>query len=224
MPGIASTGSTLTNGFDGQMMMPASRGSSSRRIDLAASARRWPRRRIEIRSPPARSDRARNNVGTRVRRRPYRSSCAPAHRSSAGWRTATPSAAASCFVTCVSVAPLRSRWVRSTCIARSRSPSRNHVSPPSFSSACMNCHVSPRRPQPVSVFDSPDERVHQRVDVGRYVQSEVFEVVAGVDDERELVGGEVLRQAERELRAADAARDRDEPLRCHSAGRPDVLS
>ncbi len=59
------------------------------------------------------------------------------------------------------------------------------------------------------------QRVNERVDVGRDVQAEVFEVVAGVDDERDLVAGEQLCQSQRELRAAYAAGDGDEPVRCH---------
>ena len=53
------------------------------------------------------------------------------------------------------------------------------------------------------------ERVHQRVDVGRDRQAEMLEVVAGVGDHDEFAGRQHAAQAERELGAADAARERD---------------
>ena len=52
------------------------------------------------------------------------------------------------------------------------------------------------------------ERIDQGVHVRRDVEAEVFEVVSGVDDETHLVGVEHLHEAERELRAADAAGER----------------
>ena len=51
------------------------------------------------------------------------------------------------------------------------------------------------------------EGVHQRVDVGRDMQSQVLKIVTGVDQETELVGIQQPAQSQRQLGAADAARE-----------------
>ena len=88
------------------------------------------------------------------------------------------------------------RCVRSTCVARSPSPSLNQVGPPSSPSARMKVHVSSRRPHPVSVVDQARQGVEHGVDVGRDVQAQMLEVVAGVDDDGEPLAQQ-LRQPER---------------------------
>ena len=58
-------------------------------------------------------------------------------------------------VTSLRVAPSASRWVRKKWVAMSLSPSRNHVSPPSFSSASITVQDSPASPHPVSALMAP---------------------------------------------------------------------
>src|SRR5262249_55634990 len=62
----------------------------------------------------------------------------------------------------------------------------------------------------------PGERVDERIDVRRHVQAEVLEIVAGVDDERDLVGRQELRETQCKLRAADPGGDRDEASLGHA--------
>ena len=52
------------------------------------------------------------------------------------------------------------------------------------------------------------QRVRERVHVGRDVQTPVFEVVAGVDHEYDIPGGQQLGKAEGELRPAHTAGQR----------------
>src|SRR4030095_6717709 len=56
---------------------------------------------------------------------------------------------------------------------------------------------------------APGERVEERVEIGRHVQPEMNEIVAGVDHAGELPRRQYAVQPERELRAADAAGQRD---------------
>ena len=60
------------------------------------------------------------------------------------------------------------------------------------------------------------ERVHHRVDVGRDEETEVLEVVAGVDDDGQLLGAERRRESVDQASAADAARERDDPPARHA--------
>src|SRR6185437_2546967 len=53
------------------------------------------------------------------------------------------------------------------------------------------------------------ERIKNGVEIGRNVQPEMLEVVAGVDDDGQLFGCEHAREAERELGAANAAAQRN---------------
>ncbi|MNZ57135.1 hypothetical protein D3C78_751050 [compost metagenome] len=57
----------------------------------------------------------------------------------------------------------------------------------------------------VFLVDQVGEGVDQGVDIGRYLQPEVFEIVAGVDDQLELAGRHQSSQTCRQFRAADAA-------------------
>ena len=74
-------------------------------------------------------------------------------------RDRTPRRAARSAVTALKDSPARSRRVRSTWVARSRSPSRNQSSPPSAPSASRKFHDSPASPHPVSGLARP-ERVY----------------------------------------------------------------
>ena len=128
------------------------------------------------------------------------------------------------------LSPARSRRVRSTCVARSPSPRRNQVSPPSVA---KRRHERPGlvAPAPAGLgIVEPRERVEQRVEIGRDRQAEMLEIVAGVGDHGQAVGRQHAVQAERELGAADAARQRqhaalgligtDPPARAGSARAP----
>ena len=64
--------------------------------------------------------------------------------------------AASWWVNSESRCPFASATLRSTCTARSRSPSRNQVSPLKRSSAAMKAQVSSARPQPRTGSASPE--------------------------------------------------------------------
>ena len=91
-------------------------------------------------------------------------------------------------VICDSVSPARRRRVRSTCIARSRSPSRNQSAPPT---EAMVCHERPGLVAPAPALlgvVEAGQHVGQRVDVGADLQAEMLEVVAGVGDDQQLVG------------------------------------
>ena len=79
------------------------------------------------------------------RRRRSSAGCAPRRRASAA-------AAARCRS---GARRARSRAVRATCVARSRSPSRNHVSSPYRASWSAAFQVSPSMPQPSSRFAIP---------------------------------------------------------------------
>ena len=109
--------------------------------------------------------------------------------------------------------------------ARRWSPGRDRRAgtrsgPPRRSSATMN---DPRLvgppPAGLRVRDA-GERVHHRVEIRRHVEAEMLEVVAGVDGDDELLGRQHARESRRELRAADAARERnDHRKRSWSRGR-----
>ena len=108
----------------------------------------------------------------------------------------------------------RRRRVRSTCVARSPSPSLNQVGPPSSPSAP---HEGPGlvAPAPAGLgVDDAGQRIERGVDVGRDVQAQVLEVVAGVDDD-----GRAARPAAAPGRATAWRRRRrpTAPRRCRSA-------
>ena len=70
-------------------------------------------------------------------------------------RARTPRRVRKSSLIALKLSPPARRRVRSTWVARSASPSRNQVSPPSRSSACMKVQVSSARPQPVSGLAMP---------------------------------------------------------------------
>ena len=112
--------------------------------------------------------------------------------------------------------------VRSTWVARSPSPSLNQVGPPS---SPERAHEGPGllAPAPAGLLvDHAGQRVEHRVDIGRDVQAQVLEVVAGVDDD-----GQALAQSraspttslapptaarEHDVRAAALARSSEQVL------------
>ena len=71
-------------------------------------------------------------------------------------RVAMPRRRRKSSITAERLSPDLRRRVRSTWVARSPSPSRNHVSPPSASNAAIKVQVSPRRPQPSSGLSWPE--------------------------------------------------------------------
>src|SRR5437016_4247744 len=71
----------------------------------------------------------------------------------------------------------------------------------------------PPAPAELEVVDA-GEGVEQGVDVGRDRKSQMLEVVAGIGDDNQRLGRQYAVEAERQLGAADAARQReDQPLR-----------
>ena len=68
---------------------------------------------------------------------------------------AMPSAPASRAVISESDSPLRNRWLRAMCMARSRSPSMNQPSSPSAFNCASACQLSSATPQPRTVSFSP---------------------------------------------------------------------
>ena len=68
----------------------------------------------------------------------------------------------------------------------------------------------PRPPPAGLLVREPGEGVGERVEIGADFQAEMLEVVAGVGHDREAAGVvQHVAEAERELGAADAARERD---------------
>ena len=63
------------------------------------------------------------------------------------------------------------------------------------------------------LLDDAAERVHDRVEVRADAQAEMVEIVAGVDEDREVAGRQYAIEPERELRAAHAAADRQHSRR-----------
>ena len=59
------------------------------------------------------------------------------------------------------------------------------------------------------------QRVHQRVGVRRDMQAEMLEIVADIGDDEQIVRRQDPAQAQRELGAADAARQRDHEIPAH---------
>ncbi len=87
-----------------------------------------------------------------------------------------------------SVSPAFSRRVRSTCRAMSRSPRRNQVSPPR---ASMRFHERPGLVVPAPAefaVGQAGQRIGDRIDIGRDRQAEMLEIVAGVDDDQQVLG------------------------------------
>ena len=118
-------------------------------------------------------------------------------------------------VICDSVSPARRRRVRSTCIARSRSPRRNQSAPPTEARVC---HERPGLVAPAPALlgvVETGQHVGQRVDVRADVQAEMLEVVAGVGDDQKLVGRQHAAQAKRQLGAADTAGQGDDQSLAH---------
>src|ERR1039458_7861623 len=70
-------------------------------------------------------------------------------------RTPTPRAAVSSAVTSLSVAPSVRRWVRNRCVARSRSPSWNQLTPPNALRFSETVQVSCATPHPVVLLSRP---------------------------------------------------------------------
>ena len=125
-------------------------------------------------------------------------------------RCADPRARASCAVTSVRRAPSASPFVRTMCVAKSRSPSRNHVSSPYLREHLSADQVSSRTPQPVSSLAKPRQRVHDRVKVGRDVQAMKLEIVAGVDDDAQPDRIAQLGKAVGHARTAETAGEHDD--------------
>ena len=96
----------------------------------------------------------------------------------------------------VRVSPERRRRVRSMWVARSASPSLNQPEPAEL---LQGCHEGPGLVAPAPAgfgVDHAGQGVEGGVDVRGYVQPEVLEVVAGVNDDGEALA-EQLGQAER---------------------------
>ena len=73
----------------------------------------------------------------------------------------------------------------------------------------MKFQVSSARPHPRLRIGDAAERIQNSVEIGRDVQPKMLEVVAGVYNDRQLVGIEHAIKAKRELGAADAAAQRN---------------
>ena len=117
-------------------------------------------------------------------------------------------------ITCVGVSPSRSHPVRARCVPRSRSPSVNHgqPAPHSCSSRVHPLAVARATPAALGVVHA-GERVDDRVDVGLQAHARQPQVVAGVDHDRERLGGcrgrgIRRRRAPRARRARTASRPR----------------
>jgi len=152
IPGTARIGSRLTHGLEGANRIASARvrASSTPGAGRAASA------------PSKRNART---TGRQPRATKYSwkaSSPSSEHTivrsgSSLTGSTATrmPNEAAMRCVTSLSARPEASSDVRRMWTARSRSPRRNHVGPPSRASESRKAQVSSARPQPVSGFSRP---------------------------------------------------------------------
>ena len=202
-PGSARIGSMLTNGFEGVMMTAAGVDERMRRKTSLGVALAAPSKRHAAELRPA-LHAARNNPENRAGPRRCRRCCGPGSSHIGATVCAMPRRCASSAVTSDSVRPAASASVRSTWVARSRSPSLNQVAPPICSIAAMKFQVSPAGPSRVGVV-AIGQRVEHRVDVGRDVQAEVHEIVRGVDDDGELFRRKNGGKAARQLSAADAA-------------------
>ena len=105
--------------------------------------------------------------------------------------------------------PAAKRRVRSTWVARSASPRRNQVSPPSCASAAMKVQVSPAAsPAGLRIGDAR-ERVRDGIQIRRDAEAEMLEVIAGVAHHHQAIRRQQPVETERELGAADAAGQRD---------------
>ena len=175
----------LTNGLDGPMTMQL-RARRSRRAPRRSGGRRRCRPGGR-RSRSAPGGAGRSSPGTRARpasvsRR--RAQAVVGGRAGSGrrcpgpppWRRSHRSGSR----------PSRRRRVRCACVARSASPTVNHVGSPRRSNIACALSVSPRMPQPRSASTRPGQRVEQRVDVGADVEPVDLDVVADVGDDREL--------------------------------------
>ena len=92
---------------------------------------------------------------------------------------------------------------------RSRSPSRNQLSPPQSAAESRAFHVSSALPHASLRVDEPGERVEQTVEIRRDMETEDLDVVADVSDHRELARVEHGREAAREASATATAREQD---------------
>jgi hypothetical protein len=75
----------------------------------------------------------------------------------------------------------------------------------------MSRHAGPSR----SRIGDAGQGVHNRVEIGRDGEAEVLEVVGRVDDHIERIGRQLVGEAERELRAADATGEGEDPVVSH---------
>ena len=109
----------------------------------------------------------------------------------------------------VSVSPAARRLVRSTWVARSRSPSLNHAGPPRRR---QRLHEAPRlvAPAPAGLrVDEAGQACRASVSTsGEMCEAQMLEVVAGVDDDGQPLAQQ-MRQPQGQLGAADAARERN---------------
>ena len=127
-PGTSRIGPTETSGFDGR---DDDRLGRLERREHLGRRRRAPRcRRTAPRARRAPGAGGRSTPGTRASRPRSGPRSRPASSVIGRIRAAIPSAACAPRQTSVRRAPARSRAVRTMCSARSRSPSRNHVSSP----------------------------------------------------------------------------------------------
>ena len=109
-------------------------------------------------------------------------------------------------ITCVGVSPSRSHPVRARCVPRSRSPRVNHGHPAPHSwSSWFTRSLSPARPHPLIVVVHSGQRVHDGVDIGLEPHPRQPQIVAGVDDDRQRLGG--VGDAARAKGSADAERE-----------------
>ena len=178
-PGTARIGSMLMNGLDGQITTASVAGSANaaRKSGCArAVAAPW-----NASSCTAGSQRRRTKYSWKsIQPSSVRTRVRTGSSLIGSTRGPTPSRVHKSAVIADSVSPARSRRVRSTCTARSRSPRRNQVSPPSVAERLHE--------RPGLVAAAPAElpvgharqRVHHRVDIGRYPQAEMLEIVAGI--------------------------------------------
>ena len=109
----------------------------------------------------------------------------------------------------------RRACVRTRCRPRSRSPSRNQLSPPSAATVSSACQRLVRAAPAALLVGEPGERVDDRVEVGRDVQAEHLDVVADVADDGQALAGRTPRRG----RAGTARRRRRPTARRRSRRR-----
>ena len=130
----------------------------------------------------------------------------------------SPNARASRAVASESGTPSRSSCVRTRCRPMSRSPSRNHASPPSAADGRERVPGLVGAPPAALLVGDAGERVEDAVEIGRDVQAEHLDVVAHVAYDGYVVRFDYRDDAAQEPRAADAAREHGRPSRGGPAG------